>query len=111
MSMVKYHLFYSLILIISLIYFGHINIAKEHIYVPFILAPEKGVRLEAKGKESCSLGSKITSRIECEKACSKLYVGPLATLKDGKACYKAANGKCRQDGRRGSGASLICHVE
>ena len=68
------------------------------------------VRLEAKGLVSCSLGSKITNSKDCADACSKLGVGPLATLKDGKACYKAGNGKCRQDGRRGSGASLICYV-
>ena len=66
------------------------------------------VRLEAKGLGSCSLGSKITSINDCARACSIMGVGPLATLKDGNACYKAGNGKCRQDGREGSGASLIC---
>ena len=60
---------------------------------------------------SCENGSMITDRIECKDACSALDMA-MGTLKNNKACYKAGNGKCRQDGRykigQGSKTSPIC---
>ena len=60
---------------------------------------------------SCENGSMITDRIECKDACSALDMA-MGTLKNNKACYKAGNGKCRQDGRykirQGSKLSPIC---
>ena len=65
-------------------------------------------RVGDKGEDFCMLGSTISNRGDCETACesSDLEIG--GTLKDGNRCYQAGNGKCRQDGREGSGASLIC---
>ena len=66
-------------------------------------------RLEIKGKTSCSLGYMIRGTVECKDACSRLgIVNVSRTMKDGKACFKGGNGKCRQDGSHGSEAFLIC---
>ena len=43
----------------------------------------------------------------CETACTELGLSA-GTLKDNNACYKAGNGKCRQDGRQGSKVNLVC---
>ena len=64
-------------------------------------------RIEKKGLGDCVSGSKILGTAQCEAACLELEI-PIATLKDGNACYKAGNGKCRQDGKHGAGAFLIC---
>ena len=64
--------------------------------------------IEDKGKRSCSLGSTIMDTAECRDACTELDINPVANLKKGRPCYKAGNGKCRQDGRHGSGAHLVC---
>ena len=61
-----------------------------------------------KGEDSCMLGSTISNRGDCETACESFPKEIGGTLKDGNRCYQAGNGKCRQDGREGSGASLIC---
>ena len=60
------------------------------------------------GETSCPSGSEITETKECEAACSELGIGPLARLRNEKPCYKAGNGKCRQDANQGARASLIC---
>ena len=64
-------------------------------------------RIEKKGLSDCVSGSKILGTAQCEAACLELEL-PIATLKDGNECYKAGNGKCRQDGKNGAGAFLIC---
>ena len=64
--------------------------------------------IEIKGATNCSSGSMITDETVCNDACSELGVGPVSSLKDGYPCYKAGNGKCRQDGKQGKGAALIC---
>ena len=64
--------------------------------------------IEIKGVPNCASGSMITDKMMCNDACSKLGVGPVSSLKDGHPCYKAGNGKCRQDGKQGKGAALIC---
>ena len=63
--------------------------------------------IEDKGEDSCMWGSTISKRDDCETACNSFPLDT-GTLKDGYRCYQAGNGKCRQDGREGSGASLIC---
>ena len=66
--------------------------------------------LAAKG-ESCLSGSTtILNTVDCETACNGIVgiVGLFGKMKDGNPCYVAGNGKCRQDGNDGSGASLIC---
>ena len=64
--------------------------------------------VETPGEISCINGSKILGATECNDACSELEIGPIASLSDGKPCYQAGNGKCRQDGRQGKSASLVC---
>lgn len=65
---------------------------------------------EPQGETSCKFASRIRTVRECRIACNKL--GKIATrLKPGKECYVAANGKCRQDGKRGPTGSLVCTKE
>ena len=46
---------------------------------------------------------------ECETVCDELNI-PKGIMMDNKPCYKSGNSKCRQDGRHGSKASLICKI-
>ena len=66
--------------------------------------------IEDKGENTCSGGSMIMDEIECEAACAELNINPVVSNKSKKKkpCYKAAKGKCRQDGRHGPRASLVC---
>ena len=71
--------------------------------------------IEHKGEKSCSSGTTITNSTECIAACTELGVvlgkGVGLGLRDGKECYKAGNGKCRQDAHHKARASLICKNE
>ena len=52
----------------------------------------------------------IMDRNECKNACDILEM-MTGTLKNNKVCYRAGNGKCRQDGRfngQNTKISLIC---
>ena len=52
----------------------------------------------------------IMDRNECKNACDMLEM-ITGTLKNNKVCYRAGNGKCRQDGRfngPNTKISLIC---
>ena len=64
--------------------------------------------VEQRAKRICSNGSIILDKDECATACNHLGAASSNNLKDGKPCYLAQNGKCRQNGAHGSGASLIC---
>ena len=63
-----------------------------------------------RGGSSCPDGSKeITSKLTCDNACAVLLGKSVqGAQKNGKECYKAGNGKCRQDGRQGNNAFLLC---
>ena len=50
----------------------------------------------------------IMDKTECATACHELGATPTNNLRNGKPCYRAGNGKCRQNGGHRSGASLIC---
>ena len=63
--------------------------------------------VEKRGANSCTQGSSILDTSECEIACDHLNL-KRGALKDGKPCYMAGNGKCRQNARPGRKASLIC---
>ena len=71
----------------------------------------EGFYMEDKGESSCSRGSKIMAKMECQAACAALDINSIGKLKNDKPCYKAANGKCRQDGRHGLQASLVCTLD
>ena len=64
--------------------------------------------VERMAQRTCSNGSMILDRNECASACNHLGSTPSNNLNNGKPCYIARNGKCRQNGAHGSGASLIC---
>ena len=64
--------------------------------------------VQQRGLKTCSNGSMIMDKTECATACNELGATPTKNLKNGKPCYMAGNGKCRQNGVHGSGASLIC---
>ena len=53
----------------------------------------------------------IIDKQECKDACTQLMM-QTGTLRNNKPCYRAGNGKCRQDGRykvgKGAKTSPIC---
>ena len=61
-----------------------------------------------KGAPSCPDGDTIVTRKECEVACQTLGKVMGNDMKDSETCYVAGNQKCRQDGRVGAKASLVC---
>lgn len=63
--------------------------------------------VQDKGEKVCQQGSAILDTSECKIACDQLNV-KTGTLRNGKPCYVAGNGKCRQDAGLGPKASLIC---
>ena len=64
--------------------------------------------LEERGEKSCKDGSVIYSSLECTEACNTLEKN-YGYLKHNRLCYVAGNGRtCKQDGRHGAKASLIC---
>ena len=62
-----------------------------------------------KGNKNCEDqgGSNIIKEDECKVACNELEIG-IDKLKNNAVCYVAGNNKCRQTGRAGSKASMIC---
>ena len=63
--------------------------------------------LGEKGERLCQVGDLIDSKDECRIACDVLEM-PIGRLKERRPCYRAGNGKCKQDGRHGSSATMIC---
>merc|ERR1711936_620651 len=59
------------------------------------------------GVKSCTNGSVITNKTECEKACTQLKL-PLKSMTDGKSCFKTGKGECKQSASHGSTAKLVC---
>merc|ERR1711936_1494495 len=59
------------------------------------------------GVKSCTNGSVITNKTECEKACTQLKL-PLKSMTDGKNCFKTGKGECKQSASHGSTAKLVC---
>ena len=55
-------------------------------------------------------GYDIKTKEECSTACLQLQID-IEKLKENKPCYLAGNGKCRQTGRFGSKAYMICGKE
>ena len=55
----------------------------------------------------CQVGDLIDGIDECRIACDVLDM-PIGRLKERRPCYRAGNGKCKQDGRHGSSARMIC---
>merc|ERR1712110_1402988 len=53
-------------------------------------------------------GKDILNKAKCQVACNALGI-PIGKLKDEKLCYVGGDGKCRQTGTPGSGATLVCH--
>lgn len=65
----------------------------------FILGP--------KGSGDCSEGTQIKDEKTCKEACTFLNL-PLGEILGNFGCYKDGQGNCYQNGRQGSGASMIC---
>ena len=64
--------------------------------------------VQRRGLKTCSNASLIMDKTECASACNELGATLTNNLQNGKPCYRAGNGKCRQNGGHGLGASLIC---
>lgn len=66
-----------------------------------------------KGSGTCSEGEVIMEKAECKDACRKLGVTLANTevrIVGGYACYSDSHGHCFQNGKNGTGASMICKV-
>ena len=63
--------------------------------------------IEDVGQKSCQNGTKIMNAQGCTTACNTLTTN-IGRMKDGKPCYIAGNGNCRQAGRGGKKSSLVC---
>ena len=63
--------------------------------------------IEDVGQKSCQNGTKIMNAQDCTTACNTLTT-KIGRMKDGKPCYIAGNGNCRQAGRGGKKSSLVC---
>ena len=61
-----------------------------------------------KGSATCHVGSAITSAEDCKVACDAINKKVGGALSDGKPCYIAGTGKCKQDGRQNPRSHLVC---
>ena len=64
--------------------------------------------MRAKGHKICPAGSEVTDKNECKEACISLGIRLSNIFKNGKPCFQAGNGACKQSGSVGSKASLVC---
>ena len=64
--------------------------------------------LREKGIKRCPAGSEVMDQDECKEACISLGIRLSNTFKNGKPCFKAGNGVCKQSGSIGSKALLVC---
>ena len=64
--------------------------------------------LQEQGIKQCTDGSEVRDANECKEACKGLGIRLSKTFKNGKTCFKAGNGACKQSGTIGVKASLIC---
>ena len=64
--------------------------------------------LREKGLKRCPAGSEVMDQDECKEACTSLGIRLSNTFKNGKRCFKAGNGVCKQGGSIGSKALLVC---
>ena len=64
--------------------------------------------LQGQGIKQCVDGSKVKDENECKEACRGLGIRLSNMFKNGKTCFKAGNGACKQIGTIGAKASLIC---
>ena len=61
-----------------------------------------------RGERHCLKGVNIMDAEGCRNACNFLELPLGGTFRDSKLCYRAKNGKCRQDGRHGSKVFIVC---
>ena len=64
--------------------------------------------LRDQGIKRCPAGSEVSDTNECKEACSSLGIRLSHAFKNGKPCFRAGNGLCKQSGNVGSKASLVC---
>ena len=64
--------------------------------------------LQGQGIKQCADGSEVRDTNECKEACRGLGIRLSNMFKNGKTCFKAGNGACRQSATIGAKASLIC---
>ena len=86
------------------------KIADSIVSYPQYVAYFSGVifYLREKGLKRCPAGSEVMDQDECKEACTSLGIRLSNTFKNGKRCFKAGNGVCKQGGSIGSKALLVC---
>ena len=73
----------------------------------FLFLSEGSFFFGERGDKSCQGGSEIMTAQECRVACEMLKK-KVGIVKNGRVCYVAGNGRCRQDGRKGKNTLLVC---
>ena len=64
--------------------------------------------LGEQGELHCKSGLRIMDASECRNACNVLEITLGRPFRNSNPCYKAKNGKCRQDGRQTSAVLFVC---
>ena len=63
------------------------------------------------GVRQCPEGSAVLDKTECEEACETLNIPISGRFKNGKPCYRAGSGVCKQNGGFTRRSSRICKKE
>ena len=89
---------------------NNVKFADSIVSYPQYVAYFSGVifYLREKGLKRCPVGSEVMDQDECKEACTSLGIRLSNTFKNGKRCFKAGNGVCKQSGSIGSKALLVC---
>ena len=62
----------------------------------------------AKANVKCPPGSTIVKNTECKQACKELGITKIGKIVSGEDCFKRRDGRCKQNGRHGRFAQMVC---
>ena len=91
------------------------DISISYIYFLFIFAIISSANTKyilANAGMKCPPGSTSLKNAECAQACKDLGISKIdTTLANGKMCFKNSKGICRQNGKNGLQAQLVCKTD
>ena len=65
----------------------------------------------ANANVKCPPGSKIVKNTECKQACKELGITKIGKIVNGEDCFKRRDGRCKQNGRHGRFAQMVCKTD
>ena len=65
----------------------------------------------AKANVKCPPGSTIVKNTECTQACKDLGITKIGKIVNGEDCFKRRDGRCKQNGKHGRWAKLVCKTD